>query len=361
MGKSATVLMSSIALPTSKIGSWTTRMSRFLNECPDVFNYILSPNSTLKTSVFCKKRSFFTWKKQLRKVQLLNWVAKDYIKQLKKIGHNHEKLVIVVMDDPYLLEAISLVKKNLNAEIELIFSFHGFNLLLDSKLMVSIDRILWLSQSGVDKNKTKYHEFPKSFVVGNAVDSNVFYPLEDSEYIQNRAAKGYAKTDEILIWMANDRPKKGFHIFKSVVDNVLKSNKNLKVIIIGSSQTINHPNVNCVGRIANHEVATYLQLGNYYMFTTLYEEGFGLSMIEALKCGNIIIASNLGAIPEVLKGIKQTYLIDKPEDINSWVQCFNLARTNSNFGKEKLTKTQTDCIWNYEDWEQRFVDAITLI
>ncbi len=361
MEKSAKVLVSSIALPTSIIGSWTTRMSRFLTKHPDFINYVLSPNNSLKTSVFCKKRSFITWKMQLRKFQLLNWVASDYIKQLKKIARNHDKLVVVVMDDPHLLEAISLIKKDLKCDVELIFSFHGFNLSLDSKIIALIDKILWLSQSAVEKNETKYQDLPKSFVVGNAIDSNVFYPLEASEFIQNRANKGYSESDEILIWMANDRPKKGFHIFKLVVENVLKLNKNLKVIIIGSSQTISHPNVSCVGRIANKDVATYLQLGNYYMFTTLYEEGFGLSMIEALKCGNSVIASNLGAIPEVLKGIKQTYLIDKPEDVNSWVQCFNLARTNSNFGKDRLSKNDTEVIWNYEDWEAKFINAITII
>ncbi len=361
MEKSAKVLVSSIALPTSTIGSWTTRMSRFLNEHPDVFNYILSPNSSLKTTVFCKKRSFITWKKQLRNVQLLNWVASDYIKQIKKIARNHDKLVVVVMDDPHLLEAISLIKKGLNCDVELIFSFHGFNLSLDSKIIASIDKILWLSQSAVIKNKTKYQGFPESVVVGNAVDSNVFYPLEDSIFIQNRVNKGYSESDEILIWMANDRPKKGFHIFKSVVENLLKTNANLKIIIIGSSQTINHSNVKSVGRIPNTEIATYLQLGNYYMFTTIYEEGFGLSMIEALKCGNSVIASNLGAIPEVLKGIKNTYLIEEPEDVNSWVQCFNLARTNSNFGKDRLSKNETDVVWNYKDWEAKFINAITII
>lgn len=361
MDKLAKVLVSNIALPTSNIGSWTTRMSRFLTNHPDFFNYILSPNNRLETSLFCKKRSFITWKMQFRQFQLLNWVASDYIKQLKKIARNHDKLFVVVMDDPHLLEAVSLIKKDLKCDVELIFSFHGFNLSLDSKIIASIDKILWLSQSAVDINKTKYQNFPKSFVVGNAIDSKVFYPLESSTFIQNRANKGYSETDEILIWMANDRPKKGFHIFKSVVENLLKTNTNLKIIIIGSSQSINHSNVKSVGRITNHDVAPYLQLGNYFMFTTLYEEGFGLSMIESLKCGNTVIASNLGAVSEVLKGIKQSYLIDKPEDVNSWVQCFNLARTNSNFGKDRLSKNDTDIIWNYPDWEAKFINAITII
>ncbi len=97
------------------------------------------------------------------------------------------------------------------------------------------------------------------------------------------------------------------------------------------------------------------------MFTTLYQEGFGLSMIEALKCGNSVIASSRGAIPEVLNNLDNTYLIEDVEDINSWRKGFNLARTNSNFGKDRLSKNDTEVIWNYEDWEAKFINAITII
>ena len=358
MGETAKVLMSNIALPTVAIGSWTTRMSRFITENPDIFNYILSPNTSFNTAVYCKKRSFITYKKQARRVQLLHWVASDYVKQLKKIAKNHNKLVIVVMDDPHLVEAISLIKNRLKSEVELVFSFHGFQLFLDSKIIETIDKILWLSQIGADKNKAKYKNFPKVYVVGNAVDSEVFYPLETSEFRKNRIEKGYSETDDILIWMANDRPKKGFHIFKPVAEKLLEKHKELKVIIIGSTQTIDHPNVNSIGRIPNNEVANYLQLGNYYMFTTLYEEGFGLSMIEAFKCGNAVIASNKGAIPEVLKDLKQTYIVDNVENINSWIDSFNLARTNSNFGEIRITKLEADIVWDYNVWESKFMNAI---
>ena len=262
------------------------------------------------------------------------------------------------MDDPHLLEAIAIVKHKLKCEVQLIFSFHGFDLNIDSKTIAEVDKILFLSKTGLEKSKLNYQNFPKAMVVGNAVNSNLFYPLRASEFVNERKRMGYSETDEILIWMANDRPKKGFHIFKSVAENLLRNVENLKILIIGSNQTIDHINVRSVGRVKNTEVALYLQIGNYYIFTTLYEEGFGLSMIEALKCGSAVIASNRGAVPEVLHNLKQTYLIDEVEKTDSWIESFNLARTNSNFGKNRLTKDYTDNIWNYEDWEAKFKNAI---
>lgn len=352
------ILVSNTALPSTKIGSWTTRMSYFIKRNPNFFNYILAPGKDLSVSLYCKKRSFITWKKPLRRIQLLYWVAKDYVKQLKILSKKYDKLIIVVMDDPHIVEAISLIKNRLNSEVEFIFSFHGFQLRLEPIVVTSLDRILWLSQKGLEKSRATYSSFPKSYVVGNAVNSAVFFPLEYSDFVSERVKKGYRESDEILIWMANDRPKKGIHIFKDVAEKLLQQHANLKIIIIGSTQKIHHPNVSSIGRIPNNEVANYLQIGNYYMFTTLYEEGFGLSVVEAAKCGNIVFASNRGAVSEVLKDINHSYLIDNPEAIHLWIESFNLARINNNYNRKRITKDSTVDIWNYKDWETRFQIAV---
>jgi glycosyltransferase involved in cell wall biosynthesis len=262
------------------------------------------------------------------------------------------------MDDPHLVEAISYIKSSLKCETELIFSFHGFHMVLNEKVTASIDKILFLSKTGYEVSKTNNLRFPIGLVVGNAVDSDVFFPLETEQFKIKRENLGYSEFDEILIWMANDRPRKGFHIFKAVVERVLVEYTDLKVLIIGTGQTINHPNVRSVGRIPNNEVAKYLQLGNYYMFTTLYNEGFGLSMIEAYKCGNVIIASSLGAIPEVLDGLKGTYLIENTEDVDEWINNFKIAKANFIGNENRLDSISASTIWCYNDWEIKFINAI---
>jgi len=354
MSKTAKILVSNIGLPSYKIGSWTTRMSMLIKNNLDLFDYILSPANQIENSILCKKRSFLTWKKPLRKIQILNWVALDYLSNIKKLSKKYDKLIVVVMDDPHLIEAIGLIKNKLRCEVELIFSYHGFNLSIDTAVLQSINSILFLSKRGYEISKGNNKNFPKGVVVGNAVNSQVFYPLDPEEYKKQRQIFGYSETDEVLIWMANDRLKKGFHIFKDVVKELFKNNEDLKVLILGTNQTINSPNVKSIGRIPNNEVAKYLQLGNHYMFTTLYDEGFGLSMIEAYKCGNAIIASNKGAIREVLEGLNNTHLIENPNDLDSWVSNYNKARLD----KKKLNKEQTNVVWNYPDWEEKFINAI---
>lgn len=349
------ILISNVALPTKEIGSWTTRLS-LLNSNHNLFHHILSPSNFNKTYLYCKKRKFITWRKEVRKLNLKYWVAKDYIKSITKLSKEASKLTIVIMDDTHLLEAIVISISKFNCPVKIIFSFHGFRLNLENKILKQVDKVLFLSNAGYEASKTT--NFPKVEVVGNGVNSSIFYPLKDDEYLEARLEKGYTIEDEILIWVANDRPKKGFHIFSDIVQNLLGTTPNLKVIIIGTTKRLDHKNVTNIGRVSNNEVSKYLKISNYYMFTTFYEEGFGLSMVEALKCGNAIIASNRGAIPEVLNNIDYTYLINDIENIDNWTQAFNLARNETNNGEKRRLKSETDLIWDYKDWEQKFINVI---
>ncbi|MEM9681360.1 MAG: hypothetical protein AAF901_13640 [Bacteroidota bacterium] len=277
MSDAVKVLISNIALPNSGIGSWTTRINRLLQQQPEVFDYILSPSTSLPNALFCNKRKFITWYRPLRGIQLKTWIARDYLKALRKVSKMHTKITVVVMDDPHLLEAIALYKTRLSSKVELIFSFHGFRLTIEEKLLQFVDKILWLSKTAVEESQLSYQvSLPKSIVVGNAVDSNIFFPLQKEAFRKARLDSNYKETDEVLIWMANDRPKKGFHIFESIVKELLKTHKNLRVITLGTTKVIDHPKVKNVGRIPNEQLSKYLQIGNYYIFN--------LWMINHLCC-----------------------------------------------------------------------------
>ena len=110
-----------------------------------------------------------------------------------------------------------------------------------------------------------------------------------------------------------------------------------------------------MGRIPNSDIAKYLQMGDYYMFTSLCVEGFGLSMIEALKTGNVVIASKNGAIEEVLSGQRNVFMVDNPNILEDWLQVFEQAYT---LKYELLSKEEANSIWNYQDWKKNFLNAI---
>ncbi|MGF1555889.1 glycosyltransferase family 4 protein [Paucihalobacter sp.] len=352
------VLISNTELPSKTVGSWTNRLTKLINHHPTFFNYILSPSNALNTCVKCKKRSFITWYPRLRQVQLQHWVAKEYIKALKRIIKKNETWALLVMDDMHLLEAIVWANKQHNWQAKITFSFHGFELNLKPELLAGLHQILFLSKLAEAQFLDTHHNYHQNTaVVGNAVDSKVFYALDTQEKIQLKKSLGYNENDVVLLWMAKDRPKKGFYIFKNLVELLWQKYPQLKVITIGTEQTLNHTNVKKLGILPNLHLAQYLKISNIYTFTTQYDEGFGLSMIEAYKCGNMVVASKLGAIPEVLKDLPNTYLIDKSSKIEDWFECCNDLISELYNNRAPKVENKID-IWEYDTWEAKFMNAI---
>ncbi|RLD27567.1 MAG: hypothetical protein DRI75_09135 [Bacteroidetes bacterium] len=260
------------------------------------------------------------------------------------------------MDDPHLVEAFVLRKEKFHCPVEIIYSFHGFQLTLKEHILNKIDKILFLSNLGYQSSKDNFFAFiPEVHIIGNCVDSKHFFPLDDIEKNKMKESLGYVQKDKILIWMANERPIKGFQLFKKIIITLFKKHPKLRILILGSKKKIDHPNIKNIGRLPNDQIAKYLQVGDYYMFTSLCKEGFGLSMIEALKTGNTVIASNNGAIEEVLKGNKNVFLVDDPNMLDNWIQVFDQA---FKVEKTNLLLEEANTVWNYEDWEKRFIKAI---
>ncbi len=62
----------------------------------------------------------------------------------------------------------------------------------------------------------------------------------------------------------------------------------------------NIANVIYVGRVENHELPVYYNASDIFIIPSLYEEGFGRVILEAISCGVPIIGANRGGIPEAV-------------------------------------------------------------
>lgn len=62
----------------------------------------------------------------------------------------------------------------------------------------------------------------------------------------------------------------------------------------------NFGNIIYVGEVENKELSPYYNAADVVIVPSLYEEGFGRVILEALSCGTPVIASNRGGIPEAL-------------------------------------------------------------
>lgn len=356
------VLIASAGLPSHNIGSWTNRFTKLLVNHPGIFDFILSPTEfPSSTSIFCKKR-----KGALR---ILSKIAgespiifscKNYLDKLDSLFINHRSLHLVVIDDLSLLEAIAFwKKKNKLANIKLDFSFHGHSFNLPESWGHLVDSVFFLTKLGyLDTIKRNDVFVPEIHIVGNGTDSSIFFPLSKAEKIISKIESGYRKEDKILVWVSNNRPKKGLKLFLNLSSKLLSKHENLQILIIGASlpESERDPRVRSLGRIPNHEIPRYLQISDIYCFTSLWKEGFGLTLIEAAKSGNIVIGSGNGGIPEVMEGLPAAYLIECPNQLDSWEDAFSKAWIKSDLYKPDANFLNK--FYPLQIWENKLIKAL---
>lgn len=67
----------------------------------------------------------------------------------------------------------------------------------------------------------------------------------------------------------------------------------------------NNPNIQYVGAVGGKRKQQLLKHASCLLFPTLWEEPFGLVMIEAMACGTPVVALGNGSVPEVLSQFPQ--------------------------------------------------------
>lgn len=319
-----TILISQFPLPYDGIGSWTTMYNYYLLQHSHKIDIIIAPPSKVKLdNVAYHTINYSFLDKVARKV-----TGNGYLKIFKLLKHiikPSEKYIIQIIDNHGLVLPLQvfLMKQQLRENCYLQFFYHGYPPFLGNfesrRFFEALDNHVVLTLDSYKEHQKGYTTLPCAFnVLHNGVNSTQFYTLNKNEKAALRTENGVADNTLIFIWCSQDRPKKGLDFILKVWKQLLLNHKNIELWVVGTTRKINAPQVKHIGRVPNNEIAKYYQLADFYVYPSLCHEGFGLTLVEALKSGCYCIASKNGGIPEVLQYGKYGKLIETPNILSNW-------------------------------------------
>ena len=319
---SKVILISQAPLPFSGIGSWTTLYQNYL-ESNNLIDYVVcekpSYNLTSIKYSFVENSKIVKIKKKLFKNPYIG-----YLEALEKIINDDQKYIIQIIDNFGIIKPLQefLIKKNKRKNCYLQFFYHGFPPFygnFESRYFFeTINEMVLLTYDSYVEHKKHYTILPCRFsYLHNGIDTKKFFPISQSDKNLLKLNNNL-QNKKIFIWCSQDRPKKGLHIVLAAWKKVHSIHKNTVLWVVGCNEKNAVDGVKYFGKIPNIDLPTYFQTSDCYLFPVLNHEGFGLSLIEALHCGNYCIASNIGGVPEVLQHGKLGKLITNPHFVKEW-------------------------------------------
>lgn len=365
-----TILLLTTPMPYSKIGSWTTMYNYYLQTGNHQIDYLVCPQPDVPlfedvSYSFVKPTTFFTKVKSKLK---LEHRLQNYLSALDKIIQPNQKYIIQIVDNSGIVVPLNhhLSSKHQIKNFYIQYYYQGFAPIIanpyEKNFFGAINEMLFLTGLSYKAYLNHYDDFVcKASILNNATISKQFFKLDAPTKENQKKQMGIAKK-LIFIWCSQDRPKKGLDLILQVWKKIYENHADeAELLVVGINKQIDQDGVRVVGRVPNHELSKYYQISDFYLFPTLWKEGFGIVLAEALKCGCYCIASNQGGVPEVLEFGKLGKLIENPNFVHEWVEVIeaSIAEYKDNGYQNPYYQTHFDQLYDLDQWSEKMNVLLT--
>lgn len=200
---------------------------------------------------------------------------------------------------------------------------HLHNELLHSKsrhndeIFNSLAKILTVSDY-IKERVATIQTSSKIQTIYNGIDLKEFSPKETPHI--NRKTIGFSENNFVMIYSGRINKEKGV---SELIDAFLclKDYPQIRLMILGSSFFENTKNENdfirsmkdkaksiedkivFTGFVPYNQVPDYLQLADIAVLPSMWEEPFGLTIVEAMAAGLPLVTTRSGGIPEICEGV----------------------------------------------------------
>ncbi len=355
------------------------------------------PDDQIPTSTWCKEENFYVYRlripKILRKeryfpiflVRKMNYILEDvnpdiihfahgfFAPLITRINRNvaEKPIVWTIQNVPPYEHKLDLFKRLrlLNIILEKIYFFVvGLYGRLALKLF-DYDHLVCVSEKTAELAMGKGAMSNKVRVIHDGVDTDFFTSKEGVSKIKEEL--GFQKYSPIILTVAGIIPHKGLECLVRAVPGVLEKYPDVLFLIIGPVRSEAHhrrleslmAELGLSGNIRIIAGADQLELGEYYAACDIYvqpslEEGFCMSILEAMSCGKPVIGTRTGAIPRFIEESGGGILIE-PAELKQMFEAVVGLLSDPEKAKEMGERSRGYVVDNYS-WKSIVKDTLRL-
>lgn len=208
-----------------------------------------------------------------------------------------------------------------------------------------------LVKSGINKNKIT--------VIPNGVDVNNFKPLDKNHCRKKLKLK---LSEPMVLFVGRLSEEKNIKSLMLSAKYLIENYKPFQLYLVGDGPLMsdlkklsnslkieNH--IHFVGKVDHSEVSTWMGAADFFCLPSL-REGCPNVVLEALGCGRPVIASNVGAIPDVIT--EETGILFTPENIDEINSSFTRA-FDTTWDEKTITNSIKNLTWEHA--AKRYLDV----
>lgn len=302
---------------------WDNQVTKHPALTSDVNHYHYIDVTSLKARIVRHLRSFFHSK------EYYNYFIEYYFEKVYVDLKKRDFDIIILENCPgYAYKLSKRGHKNL--------ILHLNNDLLNSKsrfhdvIFNGLTKVLTCSDYIKNRVATILPNSKKIQTLYNAIDVKSFLPKENTNVC--RKDLGLAEDDFVIVYSGRVNKDKGV---SELIDALLslKDVPNIKLMIIGGTFYGNTGNENnfvrslkdkakkiedkivFTGFIPYSQIPDYLHLADIAALPSMWDEPFGLTIVEAMAAGMPLVTTRSGGIPEICEGVAT--IVDRNNIVNN--------------------------------------------
>lgn len=209
-------------------------------------------------------------------------------------------------------------------------------------LLNRADMIFALNQSSMD------------FISAKTGKPSVYMPLfiQDSKCSENLNKKIAEKASRIC-FVGHVSEQKGCNLINEIANNFPEITFALVGHVFESyDREQAPPNIKLIGEVSSEAVQSIMQESDLFLFPS-YTEGFPNAVLEAMACGLPIIASSVGAIPDMVGTNQEGGILVRTREMQDYVDAINKL-SNDPQKRYQMSKR------NYEEVVRSYSESIVI-